>query len=113
MLLKVLLTAFSLTLASCAGAPAKPVVTIGVIDYPANQVIENNTSGKAMKQIKTIAQATHENVVRAVDSAGSNRVPLSVYDNAVCFRPLQWEIVQNYLDALRTYVTNHCSTPAP
>lgn len=101
-----LLTTFSL-LASCAGAPVKPSVELGVIDYPSNEVIENMTGGASFRSINSIPKATAASVTRAVVSTG-NRVPLSNYDKAICFQPDWWDVEVNYIHSLERYITAHC-----
>jgi len=103
-----LAAAFTLAaLTSCGGAPVKPSVELGVIDYPANQVIENMSGGASFKKIDAITKATAQNVTRAVVSTG-NRVPLSSYDKAICFRPDWWDVEVNYIHSLERYISAHC-----
>lgn len=107
MLRKVLPTICSLLLASCGGAPVKPSVELGVIDYPRNQVIENMTGGQSFKRIDSVEKATARNVTAAVFTGGS-RVPLESYDKAICFRPDWWNVEVNYVHSLERYIQNHC-----
>lgn len=103
-----LIAAFALfVLTSCGGAPVKPSVELGVIDYPANEVIENMTGGASFKKIDAIPKATAANITHAVVSTG-NRVPLASYDKAICFRPDWWDVEVNYVHALERFITNHC-----
>jgi len=95
-----------------AGAPVKPAVELGVIDYPAGQVIENMTNGKAFSKIDMVLKASAANVTRAVVSGG-NRVPLANYDKAICFQPDWWNVEVSYIHALEQYVSNHCGPSAP
>lgn len=94
-------------LTSCGGAPVKPAVEIGVIDYPAGQVTENMTNGQAFQKIDAIEKATSKNVTAAI-IAGGNRVPLASYDKAIALRPDWWDVFINYVHALERYVQNHC-----
>lgn len=96
-----------LSLTSCAGAPEKPSFELGVIDYPAGQVIVNETNGKSMQRIDSVAKASHANVIRAI-VAGGQRVPLASYDRAIAITPDNWTIFINYVHALERYAQNHC-----
>jgi hypothetical protein len=110
MRLKELLIICSL-LSSCAlmpDAPPKPSVELGVIDYPAGQVVTNMTGGKSFKKIDSVETATYRNVMAAIVSGGK-RVPLASYDRAICFKPDWWGAEQNYIHALERYIQNHCS----
>ncbi len=93
---------------SCAGAPIKPSVEVGVIDYTANQVIENMSGGASFKHIDAIPKATAENITRAIVVTG-NRVPLANYDKAICFTPDWWNVEVQYIHSLERYITAHCS----
>ncbi len=94
-------------LVGCAGAPVKPSVEVGVVDYPANQVIENMSGGASFKAIDAIPKATAANITHAVVSTG-NRVPLESYDKAICFQPDWWDVEVNYIHSLERYITAHC-----
>lgn len=95
------------TLVACGGAPVKPSVEIGVIDYPAGEVIENMTNGKSFAGINSIPKATSANVTRAVITGG-RRVPLANYDHAIAFTPDWWDVEVQYVHSLEQYITNHC-----
>jgi len=113
MRLRALAIIYSFLLTGClAGAPIKPSVELGVIDYPANEVIENMTSGKSFKTIDVVIKASARNVTSAVVSGG-NHVPLSDYDKAICFQPDWWDVEVNYIHALERYISNHCGPAAP
>lgn len=103
---------FALVVSACGSAPTKPSFTLGVIDYPASQVIENQTGGRSMQAINSSAKATYANVASAI-AAGGARVPLSTYDKAISIKPDQWTIFINYVHGLERYITNHCGNPSP
>jgi hypothetical protein len=100
----------SLLLTACGGAPIKPSVDLGVIDYPRAQVIENQTGGASISKINTFDKASHANVVKAI-ATGGQRVPLSTYDRAICFKPDSWNVEIAYVHSLERYISNHCSQP--
>jgi len=95
----------SLLACSCAGQlPPKPVLELGVIDYPSNEVIVNMTSGI---KLDGVSDLTYDNLSTNIIASGS-RVPLSTYDRAVSFKPDQWAILQNYIDALKRAAQKNC-----
>lgn len=109
MLPKILLIiSASSILVSCAGAPQKPNVELGVIDYPHGEVIVNMTDAKSFSKINSVEEAKYRAIARAVVASGG-RVPLASYDRAIAFKPLEWEKVQNYLNSLTRYIQNNCS----
>lgn len=99
----------SLLLASCGGAPIKPSIELGVIDYPAGEVIVNMTGGKSMSRIDSVPKASYQNVVQAIVVTG-NRVPLASYDHAITIKPDYWQIEVSYIHSLERYITNHCGS---
>ncbi len=93
---------------SCASAPQKPSVELGVIDYPNNQVIVNMTGNPAFKSIReSFTAPSYKSVITAV-IASRNRVPLASYDRAICFKPTYWQAVQDYMNSLVRYIQNNC-----
>lgn len=90
------------------GAPQKPSVELGIIDYPSDSVIANMTGGRSFQSINSVESATYKNVATAI-LTGGKRVPLASYDRAICFRPAWWGIEQGYVHALERYIVNHCS----
>lgn len=98
-------------LTSCGGLPIKPQVTLGVIDFPAGQVIENTTNGQKMKNVDSFEKATARKITSAIIFDG-NRVPLSSYDKAICLTPDWWNVEVNYIHSLERYISNHCSQAA-
>lgn len=107
MRLRALLIICSLLTGCFAGAPVKPSVELGVIDYPSNQVIENMSGGASFKPIDSILKASAKSVTRAIAVTG-NRVPLENYDKAICFQPDWWDVEVNYVHALERYISAHC-----
>lgn len=103
--------AIALLLCSCGGTPIKPSVVVGVVDYPAGQVIENTTNGQAVKRIDSFEKATARNVRSAILFDGT-RVPLSSYDKAICFKPDSWNVEVNYLHSLERFIRDKCSQAA-
>lgn len=95
-------------LTSCASLPEKPSVELGVIDFPAGQVVTNMTGAKSFKKIDSTAKATYPNMVRAIVLGGS-RVPLASYDRAICFKPDFWQTEVEYIHDLERYIVSHCS----
>lgn len=85
-MLKILLAVSNLSLLMACNAPDKPEVLIGVVDYPREEVIE----GRSGSDIDPV------------------RVPLSTYDKATCFKPDQWELVQNYIHEMEAYIRGGC-----
>lgn len=89
-------------------APKAPSVELGVIDYPASQVVVNMTGAKSFRGIDSVQGANYRAVVNAIVSTGK-RVPLSTYDRAIAFKPTYWQAVQDYMNALTQFIQNHCS----
>lgn len=108
MLRKVLPIICSALVSACGANPIKPSVVVGVVDYPAGQVIENTSNGQAVKRIDSIEKASAQNVRKAIMFDG-NRVPLSLYDRAICFKPEHWNVEVNYLHSLERYIRDHCT----
>lgn len=80
-MLRIRIAAFSLLLASCQTMPEKPIVEVGGVDYPADQVIAGLSDG----------------------SDPVHRVPLSTYDKATCFKPKEWEREKVYIKLLEDF----------
>lgn len=70
-----------LLLSGCASIPEKPVVEVGVIDYPRLEIMIGLSDGS--------------DLIR--------HIPLSNYDKATCFRPESWEAMRVYLKLLEEY----------
>lgn len=109
-MLKRLLASFNvLLLFSACGTipnlPEKPIVEIGVIDYPRDEIITNMTGGN---KIKSIDDLSYSNVSKSAKGVGSVRKPLRGYDKAVSFLPREWEKVQNYVDQLAEAAKKRC-----
>ena len=103
MLLRVLLIILASSLIGCAGSSIKkPVLELGVIDYPRNEMIVNMTDGSS---VKSAADLKYSVVVESIVFDGK-RVPLSTYDKGICFTPPNWEKLQNYLNELERANTN-------
>ena len=96
MQLRILLVSFSIVLSACGGLPTKPVVELGVIDYPRLEIVTNTTDKVELNTAKDLEYKKF--VTQLVKS--SVRKPLATYHKAVCFLPTEWEKVQNYIDAL-------------
>jgi hypothetical protein len=77
--------AFSLILSAC-NLPAKPVVTICVLDFPSGEGICGESGG-------------------GVDL---KRVPIAELDKSTMFAPREWEKVTNYIHLLEEHVRNGC-----
>lgn len=100
-LVRTWLVSSSLILSACCHTgtlPDKPVVEVGVIDYPRDEVSVNMTGGNQIK-----AQDLKYEVLLQHTLQGQ-RKPLSEYHKAVCFQPQYWEMVQNYIDDLEREV---------
>lgn len=92
MLLKILPVTFSLLLLSgCNSMPEKPTVELCVIDYPSMEGICVTTTKDT--QAREVA-------LQSLISMAQRRVPLAQMDRSVCFAPVEWEKVQNYIDKL-------------
>lgn len=91
MLRKRLPVLFSLLVFGGCLRPAKPVVEVCSIDFPANEGICALTGQGAN---------TH-----------SKREPLVNLDKATAFKPVEWKKVKNYYDLLEAYANDletHC-----
>ncbi len=110
MLRSVLPILLAASLFSCAtimpGAPTKPNVELGIIDYPNSEVITNMTGARSFQKIQSVP--SYSAVVQAIVASG-NRVPLASYHKAICFKPVYWQTTQNYINALVRYIQNHCA----
>lgn len=104
---------FGLILCGCGSMPKKPSVEIGVIDYPAGEVITNVTSGD---KIKTVEQLSYKAIATPIVTDNpflSVRVPLERYDKAICFKPDSWELLIDYLHGLERCIKNHTCSVQP
>lgn len=90
-------------------APQKPSIELGVIDFAAGEVVVNMTANPSFKSIQHSTSAPSYREVFAAVVTNGNRVPLASYDKAVAFKPAQWTLVQNYMNALVRFIQNHCS----
>lgn len=100
----------SITLAACSSLPQKPSVELGIIDYPAGQVIVNMTGGKsfsAMRNASSFMAASYYPLAQAIVTGGQ-RVPLASYDRGITFKPTEWQKEINYVHSMERYIQAHC-----
>lgn len=76
-----LLLTCSLLLVGCQSIPEKPVVELGLVDYPKDQILVKKSDG----------------------SDKVHREPLSTYDRATCFQPDPWKAWKTYVKLLEQY----------
>jgi hypothetical protein len=94
-----------LLLSGCGHVPEKPVVEVGIIDYPRSEIITNKTG----PEVKSTEDLKYSNLTEKAQSTGSVRKPLSTYDKSVCFLPDEWTKVQIYMHLMEDYLTKYCS----
>lgn len=112
-LLKILLSTISAFIFGCATLPPwmppppqKPVLTLCVVDYPANQAICGETS---FKTINSLREFSYNNVILEIlNSPVVRRESLESLDKAVAFRPAEWEKSENYREQTEDYIKNYC-----
>lgn len=88
----------------CVGLPAKPIVTLCVIDYPAGEAICGDTH--SVRSSDELTYAAMREMIEG--SPRVTRVPLSTIDKSICENPSNWEKSRQYVIELETYAKTHC-----
>ncbi len=103
-LLIALAITFSLGCASCRELPEKPVITLCVIDVPA-QICRCGETDPETFFLESQIKATPLEALKASVRGPMRREPLLSCDKSVAFRPPEWVKVRNYIDALEREIT--------
>jgi hypothetical protein len=100
------LTIFSLQFMGCKNLPTKPQIQLCILDASAQRCYCSITNTEKIKDAEGLTYVSAINLIKSGDFA--DEYPLVYCHKAIAFRPINWNILQNYIHDLENFIKYQC-----